>query len=64
MNTTGLAFIDDMMIFLLKFFLARGFITHDLILQWYNGNNAHGYMGFEEAKRLAEPFITSYNNVF
>ncbi len=46
-----------MMIFLLQFFLAHQCINQDLILRWYNDNDAHGYMGFVEAKRLVEPFI-------
>ncbi len=45
------------MIFLLQFFLAHQCINRDLILRWYNENDAHGYLGFEEAKRLVEPFI-------
>ncbi len=47
------------MTFLLEFFLNHQCITQNLILEWYNNNDAHGYMGFQEAKRLAEPFIKS-----
>ncbi len=45
------------MSFLLQFFLKHQCINHNLILQWYNNNDTHGYKGFEEAKRLAGPFI-------
>ncbi len=46
--------------FLLQFFLLHECITPDLILYWYDNNDAHGYMGFEEAKQLAKPFVTSF----
>jgi hypothetical protein len=45
--------------FLLQFFLHHRCITEDLILDWYNSNDAHGYIGFEQAKQLAKPFIQS-----
>ncbi len=48
-----------MMTFVLQFFLKHQCITQNLILKWYNNNDAHGYMGFQEAKQLAEPFIKS-----
>ena len=46
--------------FLLQFFLLHGCITPNLILDWYNNNDAHGYMGFEEAKQLAKFFVISF----
>jgi len=45
--------------FLLQFFLDHQCITLNIILDWYNNNDAHGYIGYEEAKQLAEPFIQS-----
>jgi hypothetical protein len=32
-------------------------LDQNLILDWYNNNDPHGYMGYEEAKQLARPFI-------
>jgi hypothetical protein len=43
--------------FLLQFFLLHECITQNLIFHWYNNNDAHGYMGFEEAKQLVKPFV-------
>jgi hypothetical protein len=48
-----------MMTFLLQFFVNHQCISENLILDWYNKNDAHGYMGYEEAKQLAEPFVKS-----
>ena len=45
------------MTLLLRFFLTHECITQNLLLDWYNNNDAHGYVGFQEAKQLAEPFI-------
>ncbi len=46
-----------MMAFLLHFFLSHRCVNHNLIFNWYNQNYSHGYVGYEEAKQLAEPFI-------
>ena len=51
------------MAFLLQFFLYHRCITQEVIFDWYNSNDARGYMGFEKAKQLAEPFITSNLNI-
>jgi len=47
------------MTFLLQFFLDHGCISQDLLVDWYTNNDAHGYMGFQEAKQLAKPFVES-----
>jgi hypothetical protein len=43
--------------FLLQFFIDHQCITPNIILDWYNNNDAHNYMGFAEARQLVEPFI-------
>lgn len=48
-----------MMTFLLQFFLTHECINQNHILDWYNSNDTHGYMGFQEARQLTEPFIKS-----
>jgi hypothetical protein len=56
---TKIISIGNLMKFLLQFFLDHQCITLNIILNWYNNNDAHGYIGYEEAKQLAEPFIQS-----
>jgi hypothetical protein len=47
------------MAYLLKFFLDHECINQNLLLDWYYNNDANGYIGYEEARQLAKPFIGS-----
>jgi hypothetical protein len=49
------------MAFLLKFFLDHQCINQNLILKWYNSDQARQYEGFEEAKQLAKSFVESFD---
>jgi hypothetical protein len=49
--------IGKIMSFLLQFFLDHGCINQNLILDWYNNNDAHGHLGYEEAKDSAKSFV-------
>ncbi len=47
------------MTYLLHFFLDHQCINENLILDWFYNNDPNGYIGYEEAKQLARPFIES-----
>jgi hypothetical protein len=47
------------MAYLLKFFLNHECINQNLLLDWYDNNDPNGYIGYEEARQLARPFIES-----
>ncbi len=52
-------FIDDMITFLLQFFLNHHCIDQEQILKWYNHRGTFRYEGFSQAKQLARQFIES-----
>jgi len=47
------------MAYLLQFFLDHECINQNLLLDWYYNNDPNGYIGYEEARQLAKPFIES-----
>jgi hypothetical protein len=59
LNIFQLDFIDEMMTFLLQFFLNHQCINQKQILDWYNNKDTLDYAGFDSARQLASPFIKS-----
>ena len=57
LNRFQLDFIDEMMTFLLQFFLNHQCINQEQILDWYNSKDTPDYAGFNSAKQLASSFI-------
>jgi len=51
--------LDDMMTFLLQYFLNHQCLDQDQIFKWYNHKGTFRYEGYNKAKQLAQPFIES-----
>lgn len=55
-------FADQIMTFLLTFFLDKKCLSTTELIHWYRSEDVFGYIGFSQAKRLAEPFIRSIDH--